>query len=130
MSRPRIRTIKPEIWQDEKIGTLTLPARLLFVGLMTLADDEGRFRAFPTVILGHVFPYDDQAPRKLDTWLTELANAGLIGLYAVEGMPYGAIVNFRKHQRISHPKPSIIPPPPFPTFSAESNGHHADEVRT
>ena len=30
---PRIRTIKPEFWTDEKIIELSLPARLLFIGL-------------------------------------------------------------------------------------------------
>lgn len=36
-SRPRIRTLKPECWQDEKIGQLSRDARLLFVGLITMA---------------------------------------------------------------------------------------------
>lgn len=60
-TRPRIRTLKPELWQNEKVGDLSHGARLLFVGLITMADDEGRFRARPSVILGHVFPYDVEA---------------------------------------------------------------------
>jgi hypothetical protein len=64
--RPRIRTIKPEMWADEKVGQLSRDARLLFVGLITMADDEGRLRGCPAAILGHVFPYDDDALRKLD----------------------------------------------------------------
>ena len=78
MSRPRIRTLKPELWQDEKIGNLSRDARLLFIGLVTMADDEGRLRALPALILGHVFPYDTDALRKLEQWLEEIAHSGLV----------------------------------------------------
>ena len=37
----RIRTIKPEFPQSETIGKLSREARLLFIQLWTLADDEG-----------------------------------------------------------------------------------------
>jgi len=58
MTRPRIRTLKPEMWADEKIGNLSRDARGLLVGLVTVSDDEGRFRAQTALILGSVFPYD------------------------------------------------------------------------
>jgi hypothetical protein len=69
VSRPRIRTLKPEMWADEKVGALTRDARLLFIGLITLADDAGRFRAMPSAILGHVFPYDLDALKKQESTL-------------------------------------------------------------
>jgi hypothetical protein len=88
VSRPRIRTIKPETWHDEKIGTLSRDARLLFVGLITMADDDGRLRGMPAAILGHVFPYDDDAPQQLEAWLADLERAALIVRYRVAGLPY------------------------------------------
>lgn len=111
MSRPRIRTLKPEMWEDEKVGHVSRDARLLFVGLITMADDEGKFRALPAVVLGHVFPYDADAARKLGQWLNELLEVGLVELWETAGVRYGMIVNFRKHQRISHPRASLIPSP-------------------
>ncbi len=36
----RIRTIKPEFWEDEKIGKLPIPCRL-FIGCWNFADDFG-----------------------------------------------------------------------------------------
>lgn len=110
-SRPRIRSLKPEMWQDEKIGRLSRDARLLFVGLITMADDDGRFRAPPAIILGHCFPFDGDAGKKLDRWLEELAGLRLVVLYEHDGLPYGVIPKFRTHQRISHPKDSILPCP-------------------
>ena len=38
----RIRTVKPDIWTDEKFVELSPLARLLFIGLWNFADDEGR----------------------------------------------------------------------------------------
>lgn len=111
MSRPRIRTLKPETWQDEKMGRVSRDARLLFVGLITLADDDGQFRSLPSQVLGHIYPYDQDAPRKLERWMRELTDVGVVVIYEHSGVQYGAIPNFRRHQRISRPTPSIIPAP-------------------
>ena len=46
----RIRTIKPEFWQDEDLATLSEPALILAAGLLNHADDEGYFRAHPGLI--------------------------------------------------------------------------------
>lgn len=122
MTRPRIRTLKPEVWQDEKVGGVSRDARLLFVGLITLADDEGRFRALPSVLLGHVFPYDDDAGRKVKGWLNELLEQGLVDLYEVQGHPYGSIPKWEKHQRINRPNQSILPAPSLNGHGAFSEG--------
>lgn len=104
----RIRTVKPGAWRDEKIGNLSREARLLFIGLITQADDEGRFRALPSIIRGDVYPYDTDAERKIPRWMSELEQAGLVELY---GEHFGRLPNWLKHQKISHPTPSILPKP-------------------
>lgn len=44
MARPgRIRTIKPEFFTDATMSSLSEGCRLLFLGLLTYADDEGKF---------------------------------------------------------------------------------------
>ena len=45
----RIRTIKPDFWTDAKVSKLTYLARLLFIGLWNVADDEGRFKSDPRI---------------------------------------------------------------------------------
>ncbi len=110
---PRIRTVKPEMWADEKIGALTRDQRLVFVGLITMADDAGRLRALLAAILGHVLPYDtDVTPDVLDGWLGRLADVGLIVRYEHQGVPYIAITGWARHQRIEKPSPSPLPAPP------------------
>ena len=112
MSRPRIRTLKPEVWQDEKVGALDPGARLLFVGLITMADDSGRVRELPRLILGHVFPYDDVPPAKLSRWLSEIADAGMVMRYEIDGGKYLAFRHWSKHQKVDRASDSELPPPP------------------
>jgi hypothetical protein len=132
MSRPRIRTIKPESWQDEKIGALCHHARLLRIVLMTMADDDGRFRALPTLIIGHGYPYDDDVtPAKVRKWLAEIERVGLVVLYSVDGVPYGELPNWRKHQVINKATPSELPPPPTRENSGSTTGVvREDDSRT
>lgn len=111
-SRPRIRTLKPETWHDEKVGRLTRDTRMLFVVLVTLADDDGRFRAMPSILLGHGYPYDTDAPRKIASWLEELADTGLVRLYTTNGVPYGHFPKWADHQKVNRKTDSTLPPPP------------------
>jgi hypothetical protein len=122
MSRPRIRTIKPELWQDEKVGGLSRDARLLFIGLVTMADDEGRLRALPAVILGHCLPYDTDALRKVEAWLAEVAASGLVTRYVVDGNPYVQINGWTRHQVINRPTRSDLPPAPVTEASVKDHG--------
>ena len=118
--RPRIRTIKPEMWADEKVGQLSRDARLLFIGLITMADDEGRLRGMPAAILGHVFPYDTDALRKLEGWLSELVASGLVVSYQHGGITYFYLPGFTRHQVINKRKDSALPAPPPPFVDPET----------
>lgn len=119
--RPRIRTIKPDLWHDERIGKLSHGARLLFVGLITMADDEGRFRALTQGICGHVFQYENDAPRKLRGWVQEIQATGMVVFYVADGIPYGAFRHWKRHQKVNRPTPSDLPPPPDPEVVTENS---------
>jgi len=109
----RIRTIKPSFWSDLAVARLKRDARLLAVGLISFADDQGRFLASPSAVGGYVFPHDELPAKTIRAWRDEIANAGLIRLYEVDGMEFGWWPNWKKHQRISHPQASQLPPPPM-----------------
>jgi hypothetical protein len=109
----RIRSVKPSFWGDEKVAELSRDARLLFLGLVSMADDDGRFLASHQAIAGYVFPNDEDVTiRKLAAWLEEIKCQGMVTIYDKGRIRYGAIPKFRNHQRISHPQPSTLPPPP------------------
>ena len=105
----RIRTIKPEFWQDEELSQCSTEARLLAIGLLNMADDEGYFKAHPALIRASVFPFDESLI--IHGLLSELSNIEYIRLtVGSDGKSYGIVNNFTKHQKVNRPKPSIIGP--------------------
>ena len=107
----RKRMIDPSFWTDEKLGEYcNMVERLLFMGLISNADDEGRGRANPKLLMSSIFPYDDMRISDFKNSLAKLAGLGLIRLYQVEGQQYFEVVNFAKHQTINKPTPSAFPP--------------------
>jgi hypothetical protein len=81
----RIRTIKPESPPSESTGRVLRDARLLFVMLFTIVDDEGRARAATRMLASLLFPYDDDANAQLAEWLSELERENCVELYEVDG---------------------------------------------
>jgi hypothetical protein len=112
---PRIRSIKHDIWDDDDVCEVSRPARLLYIGLITQADDDGRLSGSAKWIDSQVFPYDDDTDlAEIRECLTELARVGLITAYKAERKPYIQIRNWKKHQSIDKRwyKESKLPPPP------------------
>jgi hypothetical protein len=107
---PRIRTIKPEFPQSESIGRMSREARLCFILLWTIADDSGRTRGSSRMLASLLYPYDDDAPALIDSWLDELEGEHCIQRYKVEGQSYIQIDNWLAHQKIDKPTASKLPP--------------------
>jgi len=115
----RIRTIKPEFWEDEKVAYLSRDARLMLIGCFNLADDEGLLRWTPAYIKSGLFMYDDDLTVDgVKSLMAEVTSAGIILTYspAVKGaakQQLAWIIKFRIHQKINRPQPSKLPPPPL-----------------
>jgi hypothetical protein len=126
----RIRTIKPEFFVHEDLATLSFAARLLFIGLWTVADRDGRLEDRPPRLKVQLFPYDDVPIAAL---LANLEQHGFIHRYVVESAGYIEIPAFLKHQRPNHREPaSILPPCPSPPGHAQARpgtpGHARGEL--
>ena len=106
----RIRSLKPEFPQSESMGRVSREARLAFILLWTLADDEGRLRGNSRMLASLLFPYDDDAPGLIDGWMGELEREDCIARYRVHGDSYIQIAHWRSHQKIDHPSKSKLPP--------------------
>ncbi len=108
----RIRTIKPEFFKNEELAELPAIVRLLFIGLWTQADKEGRLLDRPKRIKAELFPYDSI---DIDKELSRLQSAGFIKRYEVGELKVIHINTFTKHQRIqgneAHSE-SALPVPP------------------
>ena len=105
----RIRTIKPEFWTSETIAPLSDKAKLLAIGLLNFADDEGYFWANPILIRAAIFPFLDESKTLLGL-LQDLSRVGYIqlGKRSDDSRSVGRVTNFMIHQRIDKPKGSII----------------------
>lgn len=92
----RARLIKPTFFTNETLAELPPYARLLFIGLWTLADREGLLEDRPKRIKAEVFPYETISVEPL---LRRLHEAGFIVRYQSEGMSVIAIPSFLRHQK-------------------------------
>jgi hypothetical protein len=107
----RKRMIDPKFWTDEKLGTLSVYERLLFMGLISNADDKGRLPGHPKIVKGTVFPYDSISEKRMLEMIRSLHDSGLIVCYEANGQQYIYVVNFLKHQYIKKPQESSYPEP-------------------
>lgn len=92
------------------MGRVSRDARLTFIQLWTLADDDGRLRGNSRMLASLLFPYDDDARDLMDGWLAELEREQCIERYSADGGSYIQIRNWLTHQKIDHPSKSKLPP--------------------
>ena len=105
----RTRQIKPGFFLNDELWKCSPHSRLLFIGLWTLADREGRLKKRPTLFRGALFPYEhDLATASM---LEELESHGFITSYESGEEQLLLINGFKKHQT-PHPKEqkSELPP--------------------
>ncbi len=118
----RIRTIKPEFFLDDELAELSPLHRLLFIGLWTLADCEGRLEDRPKRIRAQILPFDDG---DTDAMLQALHEHGFIHRYTVDGLRCIEVSSFKKHQRLSGKEAeaqSLIPPREKSGSNGEATG--------
>lgn len=107
----RARTIKPHFLHSSTMNQVSIGAQLTFIRLWLLVDDAGRAVGRPRYLQAYLYS-DPSSRESLPGWLDELERVGCIARYTVDGDPYVRVVNWRKHQRISHPTPSKLPADP------------------
>lgn len=99
--RQRSRILQPGFFQNERLAELSPLTRLLFAGLWTIADREGRFEDRPKRIKAVLLPYDNC---DVDRALEELAAGpdAFICRYEVDGNKFAQILTWHRHQSIHH----------------------------
>lgn len=105
------RMLDTHIWANEHFAGLPPMARLLQIGIINLADDQGRMKANPAYVRAQVFPYDDVTPGQVIEWLTMMAANGTVKLYEVGGKAYLQLVNWWEYQPLDWARSSEYPAP-------------------
>lgn len=95
----RIRTIKPDFWEDEKVGQLPIPCRLFFIGCWNFADDFGVIKGNAALLKSQIFPYDENLRvSEIKKWIDALVNARMLIPIIHAEESYYIIRTFRSHQ--------------------------------
>lgn len=107
----RKRMISPEIWDSENFSKLSILARLVFIGMISNADDEGRGKAKAAFLKSKLFPYDESMRvADVESALDEVAENMSVTMYSHDGNEYYSFDNWKKWQRVDKPSPSNIIP--------------------
>jgi hypothetical protein len=89
------------VWESPEFVKLSLQARLLYIGMITFADDDGRLRGSSELLKSKVFPEDTIITSKMvRVWMNEIVKVGLITFYKVKEEYYIEHPKWLKYQRI------------------------------
>lgn len=125
----RARNIKPGFFANDALAECEPMARLLFIGLWTLADREGRLEDRPKRIKGQLFPFDNC---DVEGMLEELCYHNFIQRYHDGKHKVIQIPNFGKHQRphANEPKSAFAPPSVATSTIGESTSSNGQSAST
>lgn len=115
----RRRMIDPNIWESEDFNSLSDMERLLFIGMFSLADDEGRGRASSNYLKVKIFPYDNRNDEEIEHGIMHISDKMSVTLYMVGDKRYYQLDHWKEWQTIQKPKPSKIPSPNTDTVQVQ-----------
>jgi hypothetical protein len=104
------RCLPTRFFKDADIMNMSKDAQLILVGLVLLADDEGRELAHPRLLSREI----DYPPERIEAALQELVENDLVVLYQAGKHCYYSLTRWNQWQSISSQKmtPSKYPAPP------------------
>jgi hypothetical protein len=104
------RCLPTRFFKDADIMNVSKEAQLILVGLVLLADDEGRELAHPKLLSREI----DYPPEQIEAALHELVENDLVVLYQGGKHCYYSLTRWSQWQSISSQKmtPSKYPAPP------------------
>ena len=106
------RMISEDFFQSEGVIDWTMRQRLLVLGIIANADDQGRIRGHPKWLKSRIFPYDDFTPKDIEDDLQAISSGNdTILLYKAKGKRCIQLTNWWEYQSLQWAKPSSLPAP-------------------
>lgn len=106
----RKRMISPDIWQSEDFSKLSTLAKVVFIGMFSNADDEGRGRGKAVYLKSIIFPYDETIRvADIDKTLSEISSNMSVIFYSHNENVYYELTNWTIWQKVEKPQISKIP---------------------
>lgn len=120
----RIRSIKPQIVEDEKVAPLSDIAFRLFACMIALADDHGNVKADARWLRSQIWWAHDNAP-SIPTVAVAIGELSLlIETYEASSTVFAHLRGWAKHQRISNAGRPLVPLPPSAESKSQGPGHY------
>lgn len=94
------RMLHDSIWESRQFISLPDKAKLLYIGLISVADDDGRFKAAPQLLKSKIFPYDRIGHKGVKKLVDKIQQAELICLYESKSAILGYHPNWTRYQQI------------------------------
>src|SRR3990167_5061979 len=96
----RKRMIAPHIWEDPSFNGISIEARLLFIGMISNADDEGYLRGDSGSLKRLVFGFDEGISEKIVGWIAELeAKLKNVHFFEVGNERYAHFIKWDAYQK-------------------------------
>lgn len=105
------RMVDSGMWSNENFAALPAMARLLQIGIINHADDQGRIKAHPAYLRSQIFPYDDVSIDDIAKWLKLISNNGTVAIYEADTKTYVQLTNWWEYQSLQYASPSEYPAP-------------------
>lgn len=115
---PRQRMVKPDFFDSGSLAECSHSARLAFIGLWVMGDDNGNVKFSVKKLKKQIFPFDDMPDADFVSLLAELERVGCIKAYETDGEEYVSTVNFKVYQTVKNPSKTTVPEPP-PSLSKQ-----------
>ncbi len=91
--------IHASLWSNEEFSKLSHEAKLLYIGTITFADDDGRLKGSSAILRSQIFPLQIEITvEQVRKWLNEIVRAKLVTHYKVEDKYYIQHPNWLKYQ--------------------------------
>ena len=104
--------IHDSFFNSEGVAQWTIRQRLLVLGMIAVADDQGRIKGNPLWLRSQIFPYDMISADDIASDLAAIAASNdTIRLYQCDGRSYIQLVNWWEYQSLQWANPSKCPAP-------------------
>lgn len=96
---PRARFLRPEFFDDEKVGAVPFGARLLFQCMWVHSDLQGVCEWSPARFRGLAFRFDGGVtPAQIEEWKNSLVDQGMVQMFTANGKSWCFLPHFTTHQ--------------------------------
>lgn len=99
-------------FQSEDVAEWSIQQRYLIIGIISIADDQGRLRANPKWLRAKLFAYDDVTTAEIKKDLEHVSQTNdTLTIYKIDGKEYIQLTNWWDYQSMGWAKPSEYPAP-------------------